>query len=227
MPVVSGHCKKFDPTWQTLAKLYSTDKDMVVAQIDADFNKEFVKRYSIETYPKMILWPKGTNKQPIDYQSYWILESLVMFLNQYTSTQRRADGSLAKEAGLMLEFDGLIKRFFDEKEKRDAHFEQLGAIIKSDPEKKGMAGVYYVKVMEKVDAQGVDFIPREVLRLSKLIGETGAVPQQTWEELQVKRNILKQFASHAGVELPSDEPKSYKDEVPVDEAELIKKAKKI
>lgn len=208
---------------------------MVIAQVDVDVNRELVDEFKIQAYPTMIFFPKGINKEPIPYSDYWILESLVMFLNDFTKYKRRADGTLAKESGIMKEFDDKIKAFLatSSEEDRSKIISQVSNYENnvSDPLLHVITR-YYVKVMEKIDGLGTDFIVREVSRLSGLIAsQKSSLTLEKWEEIQIKRNILKQFAIHAKLELPSDEPKSYMDdmpkltEVPKDEKKEIKEKK--
>ncbi|KAJ3272372.1 Protein disulfide-isomerase-like 2-2 [Terramyces sp. JEL0728] len=75
------HCKSLAPVFEELAENFAREKDIVIAEADADAHKEFATKFKIEGFPTMKYFKKGSTT-PQDYNSGRDLENFVEFLNE-------------------------------------------------------------------------------------------------------------------------------------------------
>ena len=91
-----GHCKDLAPTYESVASIFAPESDCIVAKLDATAEPEPAKRYGITGYPTIKFFPKGENKEPIEYNYGRNEEGFVKFLNEKCGTRRVPGGGLEK-----------------------------------------------------------------------------------------------------------------------------------
>jgi len=73
-----GHCKALEPTWAKLADHFADRDDIVIAKSDATTN-EF-DGVDVQGFPTLKFFPKGGDREVIDYEGGRDLESLIKFI---------------------------------------------------------------------------------------------------------------------------------------------------
>jgi len=79
-----GHCKKLVPIYDELAlKLKATNPNIVIAKMDSTANE--VAEVSIQGFPTLKFWKKGSKSAPIDYSGERDLKGFMEFLEKNAS----------------------------------------------------------------------------------------------------------------------------------------------
>ncbi|KAJ4141325.1 Protein disulfide-isomerase erp38 [Fusarium equiseti] len=81
-----GHCKKLAPVWEDLANTYEHTKDVQIAKVDADAQRELGKRFGIQGFPTLKFFD-GKSAKPEEYKSGRDLESLTNFIVEKTGVK--------------------------------------------------------------------------------------------------------------------------------------------
>ena len=146
-------------------------------------------RFDITGYPTVKFFPPGTTV-PVNYEGPREVEPMLEYVNENANTFRTVAGELHELAGRIKVFDELIRV----SETLDsALVAQLKTV--SDSIKDSAAAKYvkeYVSIAEKIAAKGVEYIEKEINRVSGIISGGKITPDKK-TELMIKRNILKSF----------------------------------
>ncbi|EPQ27615.1 uncharacterized protein PFL1_04753 [Pseudozyma flocculosa PF-1] len=202
-----GHCKALHPTYQEVATDFAGDESCVVAQFNADeeAHKAIAQRYGISSFPTILFFPKGENKQPEPYNQGRSQDDFLKYLNNKCSTARLKGGSLSDLAGRMPSLDGIAARWYTSPaDGRSTLYQELVSFIesmkgsdKSSPEKEAAAS-YYVRVMDKA-GENAKFIEKETKRLAAILKKyadgTSKLTRQKVDEIKRKHNVLSAFTN--------------------------------
>jgi len=63
-----GHCKRLAPDYEKLAKAYAGEDNIVIANIDADAEKDVGGRYGVTGFPTIKWFGKDSKKEPESYE---------------------------------------------------------------------------------------------------------------------------------------------------------------
>ena len=87
-----GHCKKFAPEYEKLAKSLSHEKNLVLAKMNADAN-DTPENYNVMGYPTIYFAPANRKDEPIKYEGQRELDDLKKFMteNAAVSLQKLKD----------------------------------------------------------------------------------------------------------------------------------------
>ncbi|OWZ68870.1 protein disulfide-isomerase domain [Cryptococcus neoformans] len=191
-----GHCKNMKPAYEKVAKIFSSEPDVVIALMDADDaeNKPVAQRYGVSSFPTIKFFPKGS-KEPVAYDSGRTAEQFVNWINEKSGTHRSVSGLLSETAGRVLTLDTLASEFFSANvpERPEIVKKAQEAVTTLDGKSKTTAD-YYVKAMERIIAKGEEWLTKEQTRLASLLASPSLAPTKL-DELKVKINILSAFAS--------------------------------
>jgi len=185
-----GHCKHLAPVWEKLATAFENEKNIVVANIDADKYRDIGSRYGVTGFPTIKYFPKASKETPEPYEGARELPDFVSFLNQKTGTTRTAEGRLDATAGRHAEFDALVATFFGSEDKK-------GLVTKAEDLVKSLSGdalasgKMYVKYMSTVLEKGKDWVVSEVQRLERMA--SGSISSTKLDEFTKRKNILSAF----------------------------------
>jgi protein disulfide-isomerase A6 len=183
-----GHCKSLAPVYERVAKTFRRDKDVVIANIDADKYRDIGSRFSVQGFPTIKYFPKN-NKAGVEYSKGRAENDFVDFINAETGTQRTVSGDLNERAGRIPSLDSLAWGYSaDGANKAELRAKAAEQAAKHPGNK--WAG-FYVKVMEALDKNGAGYIETETARLAKISQGSSGDKQ---DEFAIRRNILKQFA---------------------------------
>ncbi|KAJ1536890.1 hypothetical protein HK096_006793, partial [Nowakowskiella sp. JEL0078] len=184
-----GHCKSLAPIYEKVAKTFATESNCVVANVDATVYTSIAESYGIGGYPTLKFFTAGSNgKEPLNYDGGRTEADLVSYLNEKCGTDRAVGGGYGPNVGRIAELDKLASELLISNSK--------DLIIKSAREisKKSNIGTaaYYVRVFEKVEKQGKDFLSKEIARLSKIIAGGNNTPEKI-DDFSLRLNVLKAF----------------------------------
>ena len=106
------------------------------------------------------------------------------------------------------EFDKLAKDFSkkSEEERKEA-IKQIESAIEDNGnnEEKVKSAQKYLRIMQKIQSQGVKFISEEIIRLENLLDTKKKMSHSKSNDLQKNLNILKSFQSSSRYDLNKDE----------------------
>lgn len=81
-----GHCKNLAPVYEDLASSFASSKDVQIAKVDADAEKELGRRFGVQGFPTLKFFD-GKSDTPTDYSSGRDLESLTNFITEKTGVK--------------------------------------------------------------------------------------------------------------------------------------------
>ncbi|KAK8813265.1 hypothetical protein WA158_002857 [Blastocystis sp. Blastoise] len=181
-----GHCKALAPKWIELAKVFSEEADVVIAELDADKYHDIGQKFGVTGFPTIKFFKNG---EVIDYNGARDVDALVEFVNTNAGTQRNVDGSIKPEYGVVEEFDEIIKSFPDITEK---HLEQAKEIASNLEGKAKEFGKIYVALIKKIVANGAAYVDKEKTRVGKLI-QSDSINSLKKASFRIRQNILNKF----------------------------------
>ncbi|KAJ6404129.1 hypothetical protein OIU84_012339 [Salix udensis] len=187
-----GHCKNLAPTYEKVAAAFKSEKDVVVANLDADKYKDLAEKYGVSGFPTLKFFPKG-NKAGEDYDGGRDLDDFVAFINEKSGTSRDGKGQLTSKAGTVESLDALVKEFVaagaDEKK---AVFSRIEEEVEKLKGSTARYGKIYLKAAKTCMVKGADYAKNEIERLQRLL-EKSISPAKA-DEFTLKKNILSAFA---------------------------------
>ncbi|TDZ22532.1 Protein disulfide-isomerase erp38 [Colletotrichum orbiculare MAFF 240422] len=83
-----GHCKSLAPVYEELASAFESSKDVQIAKVDADAERDLGKRFGVQGFPTL-KWFDGKSDKPTDYNGGRDLEALSDFITEKTSVKPR------------------------------------------------------------------------------------------------------------------------------------------
>jgi len=181
--------QELSPVWEKLAKAYSNEADVVIANIDADKYRSIGERYGVSGFPTIKFFPKGSKQEPEAYESGRDLGSFVSFINGKTGSTRDENGKLDSNAGRHSVFDTIAATFHSGDQK--SLIAQAEAALKDLTGEALNSGKVYLKYMQTIAEKGKDWAKTEIDRIEKVI--SGSVSPKKYDEFTKKKNILSSF----------------------------------
>jgi len=182
-----GHCKTLAPIYEKVAKAFSTEKNCVVAKVNADENKELGSKYGVTGFPTLKFFSKS-NKKGEDGQRFEDVKRFIDYLNKKCGTFRKEDGRLNEEAGTNKEFDNLAKKYKNaSKDERVSLQIETNKLLSSHKEFET-----YLKTMVSIDSKGNNYLESEIQRLTKMISNDNIKPEQK-DFFNLRLNVLQKF----------------------------------
>uniref|UniRef100_A0A8D0H6K6 Protein disulfide-isomerase n=1 Tax=Sphenodon punctatus TaxID=8508 RepID=A0A8D0H6K6_SPHPU len=90
-----GHCNKLEPVYTELGKKYKTQKNLVIAKMDATANDVTDNLYKVEGFPTIYFAPSNQKKNPIKYEGGENdLEHLSKFIEEHATKLSRTKEEL-------------------------------------------------------------------------------------------------------------------------------------
>ncbi|KAG5073103.1 hypothetical protein JHK86_008314 [Glycine max] len=186
--IAYGYCR----IYEKVAAAFNLDKDVVMANVDADKYKDLAEKYGVSGYPTLKFFPKS-NKAGEDYNGGRDLDDFVAFINEKCGTYRDGKGQLTSKAGIIASLDDLVKEFVsaDSNEKK-AVYSRLEEEVKKLKGSSARHGDLYLKLAKKGIEKGADYAKNEIQRLERML-EKSISPAKA-DEFTLKKNILSTFA---------------------------------
>lgn len=189
-----GHCKRLAPIYDAVAKTYVNEDNCVVAQIDADDerNRALAKKYEVQSFPTIKFFPRAVSgdaasPDPQTYMGGREEKDFITFLNGKCGVHRTAGGGLNDLAGRLPSLDSFASRLYTARlrqaEGEPSAPEEVRRIAQDakDFVSKVQGGVnatadkdrmaeYYLKIIDKLVVAGdVEYVDRESARLRKIL----------------------------------------------------------
>ena len=76
-----GHCKSLDPIYKKLGQKYKSDKNLVIAKMDATAN-DAPPEFKVEGFPTIYYAPPGKKTDPIRFDGDRTVEGFSKFLEE-------------------------------------------------------------------------------------------------------------------------------------------------
>ena len=154
-------------------------------------NSYFFLLTQIEKYPTLFIYIDGHRKKE-KFQGQRNFDELARYINKQLKLKK--DGL----PGCDKEFDKLANDFSkkSEEERKEA-IRQIEFVIedKDNNEEKVKTGQKYLRIMHKIQSQGLKFVSEEIVRLENLLDTNKKMSQSKSNDLQKNLNILKSFQS--------------------------------
>ncbi|KAI2464878.1 disulfide isomerase [Annulohypoxylon bovei var. microspora] len=83
-----GHCKNLAPVYEELAQAFATSKDVQIAKVDADAEKDLGRKFGVQGFPTL-KWFDGKSDKPTDYSGGRDLESLTKFITEQSGAKAK------------------------------------------------------------------------------------------------------------------------------------------
>lgn len=212
-----GHCKNMKPAYESVARAFRDEDDVVVALMNADddANKPIAQRFEVKSFPTIKFFPKDWTF-PMAYPGGRSAEAFAGFLNEHCGTQRSATGLLNDVAGTVAELNDLAAQYVASIPGRDDVYAKAkeyvtslagaasGAVSDEAARKARVAAEYYVRAMERIKAKGDAWLDKERNRLSALLSSQSMAGKKL-DELKVKINILNAFVAKKIDEMTADD----------------------
>eukprot|EP00123_Amoebidium_parasiticum_P000841 comp11741_c0_seq1/m.6331 comp11741_c0_seq1/g.6331 ORF comp11741_c0_seq1/g.6331 comp11741_c0_seq1/m.6331 type:complete len:362 (-) comp11741_c0_seq1:137-1222(-) len=180
-----GHCKALAPTWEKVAQNFKLEPNCVVANLDATQHSDVAQKFEVQGYPTIKFFSAG-DKTPTDYNGGRDEADLMKFLNEKCGTHRKSGGLLTDEAGRVASLDKIAKAVAEGGDAKEA-------AEKLETEGKDHAtGSIYAKTAKKIAEKGIDFVEKEIGRLSAMVSK-GQIKLEKRDDFQYRLNILKAF----------------------------------
>jgi protein disulfide-isomerase-like protein len=190
-----GHCKQLAPVYETVAKVFAGESDVVVAKVDADKNRDLGERFGVEGFPTIKFFPAGASgkleDQAEDYDGGRDVTAFVDFLNEKAGTARSPKGDLLPSAGRLDAFDALAKKFVAAGADTKAIAAEAKTAAAALSGKAAASADLYVKAMAKIAEKGTSYPAKEVARIEGLL--KGDVNDAKRTAFQLRRNVLAAF----------------------------------
>ncbi|KAF8313568.1 protein disulfide isomerase [Clavulina sp. PMI_390] len=185
-----GHCKSMKPTLSVVAKNFEADTNCVIADFnaDADQNRPIGSKFGVSSFPTIKFFPRGEDKNPIDYNIGRSEADFTNFLNEHCGTHRAVGGGLNDQAGRVASLDTLASQFVSLPNTRAQLYQEALSLGETLGEK----GKYYLKVMEKLTNGTEGYIEKEAKRLATILKKKTLAPRKL-DEIKIKANILAAF----------------------------------
>jgi protein disulfide-isomerase A6 len=187
-----GHCKSLAPVWETVAKDFTSEPNVVVAKVDAEAenSKATAQEQGVSSYPTIKFFPKGST-EPEAYSGGRTEKDLVDFLNGKAGTHRAPGGGLDATAGTIEALDALVAKFTGGSSISEVAAEATKAAQDLKEGAQYKYAEYYVKVFDKL-SKSDNYAAKELTRLDNIIKKGGLAPEKL-DEFTSKTNILKRF----------------------------------
>jgi len=184
-----GHCKRLTPLWEKLSSVFKNEKDVVIANLDADAHKDLGSRFGVSGFPTLIYFPKSDKSGEDRYNGGRELPDLVAHVNSKSGTHRLENGYLESTFGRDATLDELASRFMNNPGERESIVSEADAYIS----KSGNPNhVWYSKFMGVISKKGNDWVGTEKARVKGLL-DGGNLSAEKVDEFVIRTNVLNAF----------------------------------
>jgi len=190
-----GHCKKLAPDYEKVAKAFANEPNVVIANFDADANKEAAAKYGVTGFPTIKWFGKNSKESPVTYDRARDVDAFVNYVNHEAGTQRDVNGRLSPSAGRVSVLDELAQQFVANGADHSSLLKKAEDALAALSAAESKVAKYYTAVMAQIQKKGADFVAAETARLSKLL--EGALAAAKSDEFTIRHNILQAFVSTA------------------------------
>ncbi|KAG0031740.1 hypothetical protein BGZ81_000681 [Podila clonocystis] len=182
-----GHCKSLAPTYETVAQDFVSEKNVVIAKVDATEEKDVADRYDIKGFPTIKFF--AADGSVSDYEGGRSEQDFVEFINKKVGTSRAVGGLLNAEAGRIAELDIIAAKFATGDKKA---LSEEGVKLAESLSKTHESAKYYSRFFQKA-VTVPNYVANESARIAKII-KSQSVNKARLDEFSIRHNILAAFA---------------------------------
>jgi protein disulfide-isomerase A6 len=104
-------CKNLKPIWEDLAKAFSNEPSVIIAQVDAEAenSKALATEQGVQSYPTLKWFKKGST-EPAPYDGPRTIGDFVDFINTNSGTHRTPSGGLDATGGTIEALDTVLSK---------------------------------------------------------------------------------------------------------------------
>ena len=175
-----GHCKRFLPEAKRAAQAFQGDSEIAIGRINCETYGDFCNENGATGYPTIKLFH---GDEVDEYKDKRTAESVAEFINSHCGTERAADGLLTDTAGVIMDARPFVKEFI-EGDKEDA-YNKIKAINGAD---------FYVKVMDRIKATGIEKAKEDMEKMKKLLDERKGSPKAL-DGMKRRYNVFNEFVN--------------------------------
>jgi len=186
-----GHCKSLAPDYEKVAAAFAAEPNVVVANCDADQERDIGSKYGVTGFPTIKFFPRSNKQDPETYERPRDVQSFVSFLNEKAGTSRDVKGRLGDLAGRVSSLDRIAKRFLAAGADHSTLIQEAADVAKGLTEEAAKHAAVYTKLFGAVQKRGVEFVKTELARVERLL--EGAVSPSKVDEFTIRKNVLSAF----------------------------------
>lgn len=181
-----GHCKNLAPTYESVAQDFLSEKNVVIAKVDATEEKGLGDKYEIQGFPTIKFFAADGSVE--NYEGGRSERDFVDFINKKVGTARDVGGLLNAEAGRIAELDIIAAKFATGDKKA---LSEEGVKLAESLSKTHESAKYYSRFFQK--AVVPNYVANESARIAKII-KSRSVNRARLDEFSIRANILAAFA---------------------------------
>lgn len=182
-----------------MAKDFEREENCLIAQINADdkTNFEVAQNYGVASFPTLKYFNEGSTYEgrPQTYEGPRTIEGFRKFMNEKCQTDRTEGGKLGDKAGIIEEYEEIVKNFMKSKSNED----RFNVATNAEKEIKSDKGQVYLRVMSKVILEGSGYLEKESKRLTKVL-DNDNVNEYKKDNFKAKLNVIGLFKSFKSIQ---------------------------
>jgi hypothetical protein len=159
------------------------EPNVSIGGVNCENFKELCETYNIESFPGIKLFNDGTI---LDFSGDRSAEGVLSFLNEKCAINREVGGLLGPSAGLIPEAQPIVAEFLSNADKKSV-IQKMKKVPKAD---------FYVKVMERYIASGIESIKQDMTKMMEIM-KAGKVSWASIDGMKERYNIFAQFLPKA------------------------------
>ena len=183
-----GHCKELTPKYEQLAQVFSGDKNVLIAKVDATEEPDLASKYDISGFPTIKFFPAGSAEAE-SYDQAREVDAMVSYINDKAGTKRMPDGSLSADAGRVMGLEDIIGAATTYDAAFVATLKAAAASLTGEDAKHALQ---YVAAAEKILLKGTGYLDTEIARLGSMLSKP-SIQAEKKTEFGLKQNILRAF----------------------------------
>ncbi|EFN53221.1 hypothetical protein CHLNCDRAFT_137098 [Chlorella variabilis] len=183
-----GHCKRLVPEYIALGQKIAADPKLksrvLIAKVDADAHRELGEKFGVRGFPTIKWFPRGKAADPVDYNGGRSADDFLKFINE----QVAADAGFARVDALV----PIAQKFM-----AAAAADQAAVVAEAKAAAEAAAAddkdnaALYVRFMKKAVEKGVEWVTKEVERLTKMAEKPMSAAKL--DEVSRKISVLSSF----------------------------------
>lgn len=190
-----GHCKNLAPIYEKVATTFVSESKCAVAKINAEDHSNSSSTFGIKGFPTLKYFPAGSIT-PVDYTGGRTEEDFISFLNEQCGTGRAVGGGIVEGFGTIKDLENLFEQYLKaDKEATKAAISTLKTTVK-ELELNDKYAKYYGKVVDKIETKGIDYVTKELSRISSIIEkQKDSIDPTKRDSFYIRKNILSNLQS--------------------------------
>lgn len=195
-----SHCQSYYTRIKKIATAFEMEKNVTVGYLNCYKYTEFCKKVKVTEFPLLYIF---RNKRPTLYEGKRDNEEILNYINEFCGTERQMDGLLNIDADVRDDAAEIVGDFIT------SNNDNRKSYVDSMKELKGTE--FYVKIMRRFLANGMDKIHQDVVVMKEILRKRRG-SFETLDELTRRMNKFSLFIPKE-VKYPYDDDYQRDDEV--------------